>query len=82
MFDQFIDHMNIYIFQLPFWLKIQFVITHFRFPTQPTLGDLTQWWGVEKLNLDCFHILFRKGSQGADVFRLYTHGSKGASLVS
>ena len=30
MFDQFIDHMNIYIFQLPFWLKIQFVITHFR----------------------------------------------------
>ena len=37
--DLFIDHC--FIYQLPFWLKIQFVITHFRFPTLPALRVIT-----------------------------------------
>ena len=39
MSDLFIDHL--FIYQLPFWLKIQFVITHFRFPTLPALRVIT-----------------------------------------
>ena len=45
------------IYQLPFWLKIQFVITHFRFPTLPALRVITLrvWWGWKKI-LDCVWI--------------------------
>ena len=37
MSDLFIDHL--FIYQLPSWLKIQFVITHFRLIGLLGLGD-------------------------------------------